>query len=194
MHVDILRHRNEIRRAINNHRYERTPSGILVPSMGAVIGGVFESWVNGADHQIDPNIIPTEGLDHALTVLCKNGSPTATWSTALFEGNVTPGAAYTAATFTATTTEFTSYDEATRVAWVEGSVSAGSVSNSASKADFTIASGVVNKVLYGAALLSASAKSATTGTLLACALFSSTRTVNATDVLSVQYTLTLTSS
>ena len=192
---DILRHRAEIRRAINNRRYEMTPGGgILVPSMGAHIGGVFETWINGHDHQVDPNIIPTASLNHILDVVCHGTAQVTTWYVTPFEGDVTPGASYTAANFTSNTTEFTDYDESTRVAWVEAAASAGVTTNSASKADFTIASGVADKVLYVCALLSSSEKSASTGTMLACALFSSARRVNATDVLSVAYSLTLTSS
>lgn len=191
---DLRRHRREFARAIENGHYERTPTGILFPRQGAMLGGTFHTELNGRDRQLDENLIPTEGLNYLLTTAVKNGTPVATWYIALFSGNYTPTAAITAANFTATATEFTSYDESTRVEWVEGAVAAGSVDNSGSKADFTMASGVSAQVLYGAAVISASAKSATSGTLLAVSRFSSSRTVNETDVLSVQYTLSVTSS
>ena len=132
---DILRHRAEIRRAINNRRYEMTPGGgILVPSMGAHIGGVFETWINGHDHQVDPNIIPTASLNHILDVVCHGTAQVTTWYVTPFEGDVTPGASYTAANFTSNTTEFTDYDESTRVAWVEAAASAGVTTTSRSRA------------------------------------------------------------
>ena len=110
---------------------------------------------------------------------------------ALFEGNVTPGASLTAATFTATTTECTAYDEAARVAFNEGAAAAGVIDNAANRALFTMNA---TKTVYGGALLSASAKSATTGTLLAAARFATPRNVVDDDELSCRYTLTLTSA
>lgn len=194
LNADLNRHRREVARALAAHKYDKTDAGLFIPGMHATVGGVFDHWLNHADHQVDPNLVPTQGLDWVLSVLVKNSTPVATWYIAPFEGNYTPAAGLTAATFTATATEFTSYDEAARVEFNEGAVSGGSVSNSANKADFTISTGVTNKALYGVALLSASAKSATTGTILAATRFAATRLVNATDVLTVQYTLTLTSA
>lgn len=191
--AEILRHRGEIAKAIRNHKYDFTPSGIAIPGMKVHIGGVFESWLNGREHQVHPNLVPLEGRQHALNVLIKNVALVATWYCALFSGNVTPDDGWTGASFDGDATEFTSYDETTRVEFVDGALASSSVSNSASKADFTIATGVEDVPLYGAALLQASAKEATSGVLLAASNFSSTRIVNATDVLSVQYTLSMTS-
>jgi hypothetical protein len=188
---DLMRHRREFARAIENRDFVERPDGILFPKQGLFIGGMFESWVNGRDHQVDKNIIPTEGLNYLLDVAVKNGSPIHPWYVGLFSGNYTPVIGVTAATWVAAATEFTSYDEPTREEYVEGAIASGSVSNSASKADFTMSTGVSAQVLYGAALVQASAKSAGTGKILAISRFAASRTVNETDVLSVQYTLTI---
>lgn len=196
MQALLNRHRHEFARAVANHQYEVTDQGILFPKQKAFVGGMFHTWINGGDHQVDPNLIPTEGLNYLLSVAVKNSSPIAAWYVALFSGNYTPVAGITGETFASAATEFEDYDEVTRVEFVDGTVSAGSVSNSASKANFTISTGVAAQNLYGAALLQDSAKgSGDVGDkILAISRFASTRVVNATDVLSVQYTLSVTSS
>jgi hypothetical protein len=110
---------------------------------------------------------------------------------ALFEGNYTPVAGVTAATFTADATENTTYDETTRVAYDEAAAASQSTTNAASRATFTCSA---TKTIYGAALVSASAKSATTGTLLAIVRFATARAVIDNDVLLVTYTVTAASA
>lgn len=141
--------------------------------------------------ELTSNIVPTEGLNYLLSAGVAGGSQVSPWYVALFEGNYTPVAGLTAATFTAAATECTAYDEAARVAYVEGTPSGGVVDNSASRAVFTMNA---TKTIYGGALLSVSTKSSTSGTLLAAARFSSSRAVVDDDELSVRYSLTLTSS
>ncbi len=186
---DLMAHRNEFARAIINKKFEFSPQGILFSKQGVFINGHMESWVNGRDHFVDPNIIPTEGLNHILSTIVGGGTQVNPWYVALFSQNVTPQATLTAATFTATMTEFTGYDEATRVAYVEGAVAAGSVSNTASRAEFSINAPAT---IYGA-LLGAQAKSATTSVLLSCSLFNTGRPVIAGDTLQTMYTLGATS-
>lgn len=138
------------------------------------------------------NIIPTEGLNHILSVVCNAGTQVTTWFVGIFEGNYTPVAADTMATFVASATESTAYDEAARVTWVEAAPSAGSITNAASKAVFTINA---TKNIYGGFLSSGSAKSSTIGTLLSAARFTVTpKAVVDDDILRVTASLTLTSS
>lgn len=137
------------------------------------------------------NLIVTEGRNHILDVVLHGSTQVTTWYVALFEGNYTPVAGLTAATFTSAATECTAYDEATRVPYVEAAASGGVTTNSASKAVFTINA---SKTIYGAALLSASAKSSTSGTCLAAARFSSSRAVVDDDEISLSYSITLTAS
>lgn len=137
------------------------------------------------------NLIPTEGLDYILGASLKGVSQVSSWYIALFEGNYTPIAGVTAATFPAAATECTAYDEANRVAWTSGSVSAGSVSNSASKAAFTMNA---TKTIYGIAQTSLSTKSGTTGVLVSVARFAAAKAVVDEDILNVTSTITLTSA
>ncbi len=138
------------------------------------------------------NIIPTEGLNHILSVICNAGTQVTTWSVGLFEGNYTPIAADTMATFVASATECTAYDEAARVTWVEAAPSAGTITNAANKAVFTMNAA---KNVYGGFLSSGSAKSATIGTLLSAARFTVTpKAVVDDDILRVTASLALTSS
>ena len=194
---DLMRHRGEILRALANHKYDITDTGgiLLGAGINAIPMGVFDvDHRRGGDliaRVAGSNVIPTEGLDHILSTVVAGGSQVLTWYMALFEGNVTPGASLTAATFTATTTECTAYDEAARVAFQEGAAAGGVIDNAANRALFTMNA---TKTVYGGALLSASAKSATTGTLLAAARFATPRNVVAADELSCRYTLTLTSA
>lgn len=137
------------------------------------------------------NLIPTEGLNYMLGTALTGVTQSTTWYIALFEGNYTPVAGVTAATFPADATECTAYTEAARVTWTPGAISAGSVSNTASKAVFTINA---TKTVYGIAQTSVSTKSATTGTLMSVARFSVAKSVVATDVLNVTSTISATSA
>lgn len=138
------------------------------------------------------NIIPTEGLNHILSVVCNAGTQVPTWSVGIFEGNYTPVAGDTMALFVAAATECTTYDESARPTWVEAAPSAGSITNAASKAVFTINA---TKNVYGGFLSSGSAKSSVVGTLLSAARFSVTpKAVVAADILRITASLTLTST
>ena len=130
------------------------------------------------------NIIPTEGRNSILNVAFNAATQITAWYLAPFEGNYTPLATDTAANFTANTTECTAYDEATRVAWVEAAPSGQSITNAASKATFTFNA---TKSVYGAFMASASAKSATTGTLIAASKFSAVRSVVDNDQILLTY-------
>lgn len=195
--TDLMKHRGEVLRALANHKYEVMDDGgiVLRAGINAIPMGVFD-----VDHRraggllartAGSNVIPTEGLNHILSVIIAGGSQVLTWYMGLFEGNVTPASSLTAATFTSTTTECTAYAESARVEYKEGTASAGVIDNASDRAIFTMNA---TKTVYGGALLSASAKSSTSGVLLAAARFASARNVVADDELSCRYTLTLTSA
>jgi hypothetical protein len=134
------------------------------------------------------NLMPTEGLNHLISVGVKGGTQIGTWYIGLFEGNYTPLATDTAAAFPAAATECTAYDETTREEFVDGAAAAGAVNNSASKAEFTLNA---SKTLYGAFMASAPAKGATTGVLLSAARFASPKAGEAGDIIRVTGGLTL---
>jgi hypothetical protein len=169
--------------------YERSAGGILMPKQGLVVGGVFDCELIRGGEVIDawktPNLVVNEGLNALLDIMFHGSTQITTWYIGLFEANYTPVATVTAATITAASTECTAYDEATRVAYNEAAASSQSITNSANKATFTFND---TKSIYGAFLVSASAKSATSGTLFSAAQFSSAKAVEDDDQLLVTYT------
>lgn len=137
------------------------------------------------------NIIPTEGRNSILDVYLDAATQITAWYLAIFEANYTPVAGLTAASFTADATESTAYDEATREAITWGEPSSGSLDNTATHCEFTMNA---TKTIYGGAVLSASAKSATTGVICSASQFSAARSVIDNDILRVDVTVALTSS
>jgi hypothetical protein len=134
------------------------------------------------DRETVHNLMPTQGLNLVQSILFKATAVPATWYIGLFEGNYTPLAADTAATFVASATECTAYDEATRVAFVPGTVSAGALDNAASRAEFTFNA---TKTVYGGFISSISTKSSTSGSLLSAVKFASPKSLTSGDVLRV---------
>jgi len=187
--TDFQRHLGELRRAVRNHQYEQTPSGIYFNKLHATAAGVFEHWLNGEDHRVDPNVFALTGLDTLFTTGLTAGS----YYLAPYSTNIAPTSALTAATFPGTQGEFTNYTETARVPWVkDGYASNQLLTNATTKAVFTANTG--GGTVYGIGMTNTPTKSATSGTLIACAAFAASRILQATDTLTVQYTLTLTTS
>jgi len=135
-----------------------------------------------------PNICTNEGLDKLLNVMFDNVAAIATWYIALVNTNTAAAATMTYAT--PVYTEDTDYDEAVRQTF-DGTVSSQVITNSASKATFTITTG--EQTLYGASLVSSNIKgdTAAEGAVLFCySLFASGHTVEATDVFKVTCAIT----
>lgn len=176
--------------------YVENEGGILVPALeaGAAIGGYFTGQIvrdgQVIDEWVDRNLVVNEGLNHMLDVGLHGSTQVGTWYLGLFEGNYTPVATVTAATIAAAATECTAYDETTRQEFAEAAASAQSITNAASRATFTFNA---TKTIYGAFLVSASAKSATSGVLLAASRFSSAKAVADDDQLLLTYTLNISS-
>jgi hypothetical protein len=143
------------------------------------------------DYEKLHNLVPTEGRNNILSVIGNAGTQITTWYVLIFEGNYTPVSGDTMATFPASATECTAYTAATRPEWVEAAPSAGVITNSASKAEFTMNA---TKTVYGGALSSSSVKGGTSGVLLSAGRFSSSKAVDSGDVLRVTASLTLNSS
>lgn len=182
----------DLRRLFAANRYEIAPNGFYFPTVRAGAYGVMEVQVNDGPIVACPNTFTTEGFNHMLDTEYHDGAKVSTWYMSLWSLNATPAITWTAANFNANATEFTNYDEATRVAYVEAAASSGSITNSASKATFTIATG--GGSIWGGALHSVSTKSAATGVLAAAAKFDSLRTLAATDQINLGYTLSLTAA
>lgn len=168
--------------------YKQSAGGILMPEQGIRVGGKFIGQIVRDGHVIDEwedhNLVVNEGLNHLLDVLFHGATQVTTWYLGVFEGNYTPVATLTAATVTAASTECTAYDETTRQAYDEAAAASQSITNAASKATFTFNAA---KTIYGAFLVSASAKSATSGTLFSAARFGTAKTVVDDDQLLLTY-------
>lgn len=193
--LDLRKHAGEFQGYLNKNQYEVSDAGIFFPKAQVMARGTYGHDVNGEDYREDHNLVPTEGLNHLLATALANGAKNSAWFLALYSGAYTPVAGLTAATFTAAANELASntegYSESSRRPWTPGAAVNGTIDNTDSKAAFTIATaGSVS--VNGAALLSASAKSATTGVLMSASKFSATRTLYAGDVFNLLYRVNLT--
>lgn len=138
------------------------------------------------------NLVVTAGLNDALDKHFKASSYTAAWYVMLTGTTPTPNAADTMSSH-AGWSEFVNYDEATRPTLTLGTVSSGSVDNSASTADVTISTN--GSTIGGAAITTNNTKSGTTGTLYSVGAFSAgDKGLDDGDTLSVTATLTATAS
>lgn len=198
---DLLKHLNEFRRYIRNFKYEVSPQGIYFPRAHALCRGLYEHWVTGYESELalDHNIIPDQGLNHMLDVVCYTAGSQTTignWYLALHSGTGTPDATLTAANYNSTLNEITSgsegYSEATRVEWVADTVDTTNteIINDAAPSAFTIVT-ASSLAVNGAAILSASAKGSTSGYCLSGGKFSATRNLANTDVFNLKYKVDL---
>lgn len=179
-----------IQDALKAGRYETTPEGIFIPSENALCQGVFTVAKRGEPIEMSKNLVVNGGLDYILKAAIGETAGISNWYIALFTGDVTVAATWTAATFTATATEWTAYDESARQTWTKSLVASQGTDSFSNKASFTSSSD--SQTVRGAALLSASAKSATSGTLLAASRFSSDKALDTGEILDVGYGLQLT--
>lgn len=131
------------------------------------------------------NLVTTEGLNDVLNKYFKGSAYTAAWYVGL-KGAGTIAIGDTSASH-AGWTESTAYAEAARQTLTLGTVSAASVSNTASKAVFTMNG---TATIAGAFLISVSTKGGTTGTLFSASDFSTSRTLASGDTVTVTVTLT----
>ncbi len=135
-----------------------------------------------------PNVCTHEGLDKLLNVMFDNVAAIATWYVALVNTNTT--AAETMTYATPTYTEDTDYTEAVRQTY-NGAVASQVITNSASKATFTIDTG--GQTLYGASLVSSNVKgdTAAAGAVLFCySKFSAGKAVESGDTFKVTIAIT----
>jgi hypothetical protein len=151
-------------------------------------GKLIDFWEQG-------NVCTTEGLTEMLDIMFHGATQITTWYILLFEDDYTPLITNTYAVPGFTESE--AYDEATRVEYVVAAGSANSITNSVSKAAFTISS---SKTIYGAALVgggtdpTVKSNTAGGGTLFASSRFGTAKEVVDDDVLLVTCTITLADS
>lgn len=137
------------------------------------------------------NLVVTEGLNALITACFKTIPGSVAWYLGL-KGTATAFVAGDTMGSHGAWTELASYSEANRPTWTPGTVTTGSVSNSASKARFT-ANGSMTVV--GMFMVSNNTKSGTTGTLYGGADFSEgNRSMVSSDTLDVTATVSATAS
>lgn len=189
--TSLGRFAGEAARAIRNGHFERTPQGLYFPRAKVAVGGVLKHSLNDAYVAVDPNLLVNEGLNYILNAALGGTSQVAAFYIAPFSGNVTPAAGWTGANFTASATEFTAYTNSTRLPWTTVASTTQAIGNSAAvaAATATFSPGGPHNV-YGIGLLQASAKSATTGVLIAAVRFATPRlNMAAGDKLAFEYVL-----
>ena len=135
------------------------------------------------------NLVVTAGLNKYLDATLKTGLASPAWYVGL-KNTGDPAAGDTMASH-ATWTENTTYSNASRPTFTPGTVSGGSVDNSASKATFNING---TTTIYGAFLADNATEGGSTGTLLGAGNFTSSRSVENGDTLNVTITASLTAS
>jgi len=197
---NFSKHAGEVFRRMTRHQYDVTDDGsVYIGGMNAKVGGAMATAhrPNGAEFgpwQIDHNKIPTEGLVQLVGAGVGILPQITQFYIAPFAGNVTPGAGWTGANFAANSTEFLDYTAATRLPWtIVAPTTTPTVDNGAAiaAATLTFATGGPYN-LYGAGVLQAAAKSATTGKILMAVRFTNPRlNMGAGDDLAFHYGLTL---
>jgi hypothetical protein len=140
-------------------------------------------WVDEFD-----NIVVTDGLNDSLTKHLKGSSYTAAWYVGLTDGTPTVDPTDVMNSH-AGWVEVEAYDEAVRQTLTLGTASAGSISNTASKAVFTISAD--STTVGGAFVTSVSTKGGTTGVLYGAGAFTAgDKSLDDNDTLTVTVTLT----
>jgi hypothetical protein len=133
------------------------------------------------------NLTLDAAINDNLTVYFKDGTKKTTWYVGLKSSAEAVSAAWTPGNVNNGFTEFQLYDETYRPTWTSGSVSAKSLSNTASPAVFTVND---TGTVWGAFLISEHTKGGTTGILWCCSNLVNVRNVIDNDVMTVIYTIT----
>lgn len=140
------------------------------------------------------NLIVDQGLNHFLNVVMGVDAKITTWFVGIFVNNVTPAAADTPAAQLGAAGTYGEGQDAdydlpltNKPEYIDAPATAKVMSNSGTPASFTIAATLT---IFGAFISSISAKTATTGTLLAAKKFDASRAVIDNDILTVQYDIT----
>lgn len=191
------RHSKEFTKFIQAGDYEETDGGILIHSC-AMIAGKYHHTVNGEDLQIDPNLLPAEGILAILDAYFAGTPAVPTdFYLSLYGTNISPASTWTAANYTANAGENTSttegYSGANRITWTPAAAAAGKIGNLSSRASYTIVA-TTTVTFYGAGLHTVQARGATTGTLASATKFAAARTLNDTDTFELGYEIELTDS
>ena len=147
-----------------------------------------------------PNIFPTLGIGRMLTVYFHDIAKAASeiFYVGIFKANVTPAAGDTAAAKLGAAGTYLECQDADydlpltdKPAYTTVDTETATITNAAAKAEFTIAASIT---VYGAFLGTSKAKTAVDGYLTAAKRFTASRAVIDDDVLSIEYSISVTSS
>lgn len=128
------------------------------------------------DSEIQYNRIPQEGIDFLIQSPFGDVPTIGTFHCFLFKNNYVSSGGTKAADIPSAMGEFVDYSEATRPLWDREYDGAGTLSNAGSKAVFTP---TADATVYGAGIVSNSAKGSNTGLLLSVVRFSTTKQLTA---------------
>jgi hypothetical protein len=146
------------------------------------------------------NTFTTEGMNYLLEIIFGTTSKAAAaiFYVGIFKNNVTPGLTDTAAAKLGAAGSYGECQDAdydspatNKPAYTIAAAGSGSCTNASAAASFTMNASIT---VYGAFLSTATAKTATTGYLMAAKKFGTSRAVIADDILAVTYVVTATTS
>jgi len=157
----------------------------------------WEHWRKGKliDEWGYDNVCTDEGLNRMLNVMFNAATQITPWYVEMFESDTVPSITTTYAV--PVYTPSTAYGEETRPEYVEAAASGKSITNSASKAVFTMNA---TKIIYGASLVGGGTAATTKGdvdgggTLFSGSKFAAAKNVVDNDILNVTITITLADS
>jgi len=190
------KHYPELSRCIIKHGTQKTDQGLLIKGAEVLASGLYIHGINGGNWQEDPNLVTEEGLYYLLGAAFAAATRPTDFYIALYSGAVSPLSSWNAANFAATASEITSstdgYTESTRVKWEKAAAANLRTDNFANKSRFTFTTSTATPVaVYGAALLSESAKGSTSGLLISAARFAAPRELHDTDTFDIGYGIAL---
>ena len=197
----MIKHFRTFMQWLRDGHYTYSDKGIILGNDAIVARGVYHPFIDGERMDPEHNLLPLEGLAYFLSVGIKSGTAEANWYLALSSGNTNPASTWTAANYASNASEITSttegYSEATRPAWVPGTISSSgsssTVGNLSSLASYSIVC-TTNISIAGAAVLSSDVRGGTAGTLLSATRFGSPHTVNNGSTFELGYEIELTDS
>ncbi|RMX08487.1 hypothetical protein D8I35_05260 [Corticibacter populi] len=176
-------------------RFDITDSGLVFPRESVKVAGLYTPTVDGIV-QSSRNLVTKEGLLHLLNVALGSTPKPAGYFVALFSGSTAPASNWAASNFASVAGEIVSSSEgytlATRIPWTSTNASADThIDNYASEVEVTFATSATVNVT-GSALLTASAKGATTGVLVSATLYDAPYTFQNGNTFRVGYRLEMT--
>ena len=175
--------------------YELTDSGIVFPRESIKISGTYRMDVDGQVTE-SKNLVTKEGMIHLLNVSLGNTPKPAAYYIALFTGSTAPALNWTGSNFAAAASELVSLTEgytlATRIPLETTNASADThIDNYGKETEITFATASTIRVT-GAALLTASAKGATSGVCVSASLYPGEYTFHDGNTFKVGYRLNAT--